>query len=91
MGGAFVYVCPFVGVHMLGLCLRTFFDHNTEPRVLPYKLAAIVHVPSNDVCLTPQKSRFPILCIKAPPYRLVWGPPLKGDYGYRSPVKAKKS
>jgi hypothetical protein len=38
--------------------------HNTEPRVLPYKLAAIVHVPSNDVCLTPQKSRFPILCIK---------------------------
>ena len=39
-------------------------SHNTEPRVLPYKPAAIVHVPSNDVGLTTQKLRFPIPCIK---------------------------
>ena len=38
--------------------------HNTEPRVLPYKLAATVHVPSNVVGLTTQKYRFPIPCIK---------------------------
>ena len=38
--------------------------HNTEPRVLPYKPAAIVHVPRNVVGLTTQKLRFPIPCIK---------------------------
>ena len=43
-----------------------WFSHNTEPLVLPYKLAATVHVPSNDVGLTTQKYRFSIPCIKAP-------------------------
>ena len=38
--------------------------HNTEPRVLPYKPAAIVHVPRNVVGLTTQKLRFTIPCIK---------------------------
>ena len=38
--------------------------HNTEPRILPYKPAAIVHVPNNIVCLTTQKCRFSIPCIK---------------------------
>jgi hypothetical protein len=41
-------------------------NHNTEPRVLPYKLAATVHVPSNLASLTTQKYRFPIPWIKAP-------------------------
>jgi hypothetical protein len=38
--------------------------HKTEPRVLPYKPAAIVHVARNVVGLTPQKYRFSIPCIK---------------------------
>jgi hypothetical protein len=38
--------------------------HNTEPRILPYKLAAIVHAPSNVVGLATQKLRFPISWIK---------------------------
>jgi hypothetical protein len=39
-------------------------NHNTEPRVLPYKPAATVHVPRNVVGLTTQKYRFPIPWIK---------------------------
>jgi hypothetical protein len=52
------------GVACHGPCSKYQPSHNTEPRVLPYKPAEIVHVPSNDVGLTTQKLRFPIPCIK---------------------------
>ena len=46
----------------------TTHTHTTpsEPLVFPYKLAVTVHVPSGDVglSLTPQKLRFPSICIK---------------------------
>ena len=56
--------------------------HNTEPRDLPYKLAATVHVPSNDVGLTTQKYRFPIPCIK---------PHLIASKNYRPPRPVRSS